>query len=518
MFITSTGVLSFAKDSPADVPAGQYAITHEGYYNRFHNYAKGYSLLIHKSMTVDMRLAGIVAVLENTYTRIQIFSQSLASVSGTSYRTYSNGFLKNNADHIWEYEGTQDIGGKTVHITQWYRNKLSRVANDKNYYIVLDIPVSGSEMMTIMISSSLPIYQSGGYAYLVEGLQFFERSAIGYVRKAADTNPNDRNWNEETRTFYEHYFSNTSPLTWGIFEPASPMLPNVLTELEQKLDYTFPIILNYTGIENTYMHSELDQRLASAYAAGKTLELTLQTMTLDPGSGNQIYRILNGEYDEFLANYAKTVAEFGHPVLFRVGNEMNGDWCPYSGYHLSRDPMVFVEFYKYVYEFFQRAGAKNVIWVWNPNGKSFPDFDWNNELMYYPGDSYVDIVGMTAYNTGNYYSGERWQTFAQLYDSLYFPYLEKYDKPLMITEFSCALQGGDKNQWVIDMFNHIKYYNRLKVAVWWNGADFDSNGNVARSYYINQPEFLIPTFRASLNGIPVIKPPADVSWKENVFA
>jgi beta-mannanase len=225
---------------------------------------------------------------------------------------------------------------------------------------------------------------------------------------------------------------------------------------------------------------------------------------------------LNGGYDDFLKDYAETVAAFGHPVLFRLGNEMNGDWCPYAGYNTSRDPWLFVEFYRYVYGFFERAGAQNVIWVWNPNGKSFPDFTWNDALMYYPGDAYVDVVGLTAYNTGDYYPGETWKSFAELYDNIYYSYVEKYDKPLMITEFACAVSGGDKNQWVVDMFRHIRYYDKIKIAVWWDGVDYDSDGRIARNYFIDEPRVLIETFRRNLRGA-FDERPEDVLWKTDTF-
>jgi hypothetical protein len=169
-----------------------------------------------------------------------------------------------------------------------------------------------------------------------------------------------------------------------------------------------------------------------------------------------------------------------------------------------------------VYGFFERAGARNVIWVWNPNGKSFPDFTWNDALMYYPGDDYVDVVGLTAYNTGNFYSGETWKSFAELYDNIYYSYLEKYDKPFMITEFASAVLGGDKNQWVSDMFTHIRYYDRIKVAVWWDGADYDANGGIARNYFIDDPSILVETFRRNLRGASVDRPD-DVLWKLDTF-
>jgi hypothetical protein len=246
-----------------------------------------------------------------------------------------------------------------------------------------------------------------------------------------------------------------------------------------------------------------------AYSYGKILELTLQTDPVTDGS-NMVYQVLNGIYDELLLDYARVVASFAHPVLFRLGNEMYGDWCPYSSYHTSKDTMIFKEFYKYIHGIFERAGAnKNTIWVWNPNGESLPNFKWNHELMYYPGDEFVDVVGMTMYNTGTYYSGigERWREFHELYNNLYILYCERYGQPFMITEFASATIGGDKEAWVIRMFGHIKRYDRIKVAIWWDGIDLDAYGRVARSYLIYDPPGLLEIFRRNLI----------MDWSRDVF-
>jgi hypothetical protein len=517
LIITSLGSAASAANDFEYVPPGLYSLTEEENYNRFTNNVGGYSLLVDKGLNVDMSISGVCATLEGPDKRISIFNQKLGgSLSASSYIVYSNGFTKNWTDHYLEYNGTQEIGGRSVHVTLWSRGRLSRVDSDKCYYVCLDIPV-GNEYVTILISSSSPIHQSGGYAYLVEGFSVEQKSANAYIRKAKPVNISARNWNEETETFYEHYFGAGSSLTWGIFEPHAPGNDRPLKDYEQLVDYNFPIILNYSNFENTYKHPNLKQRLESAHSNGRTLELTLQTAAAQyPGESNAVYSILNGAYDEFIKDYAETVAAFEHPVLFRLGNEMNGDWCPYAGYNTSRDPRLFVEFYRYVYGFFERAGARNVIWVWNPNGKSFPDFTWNDALMYYPGDDYVDVVGLTAYNTGNFYSGETWKSFAELYDDIYYGYMEKYDKPFMITEFASAVLGGDKNQWVSDMFTHIRYYDRIKVAVWWDGADYDASGRVARNYFIDDPSILVETFRRNLRGASVDRPD-DVLWKLDIF-
>ncbi|HML37094.1 MAG TPA: glycosyl hydrolase [Bacillota bacterium] len=480
-----------------------YRMDSDGTYDIFTNYVHGYSLKVDQGMGVDLDYSGICAVLENDHKRIEIYREGLASgVSSSAYINYSNKFLDNTADHVKEYEDWTTVNGRSVHILQWSRQKLSRVENDKNYYVSLDILNGSGEVYTIFVKSDQPLYLTGGYSYLIDDFRTFTPTQSAYMRKSREVDLESRGWNEETQAFYRQYFGPDSTLQWGLFEPAAPDDFTQMKYLETAMDYQFPFLLNYSSFENTYKHPNLESRLQNAYKQNKTLELTLQTSWTNAGEGNMVYDVLNGEYDEFLKNYAKTVSDFGHPVLFRLGNEMNGDWCPYSSYNTSKDTEVFKEFYRYVHKIFDEAGANNVIWVWNPNGKSFPDFEWNDEAMYYPGDAYVDIVGLTAYNTGTYYAGEEWTGFAQLYDPIYSKATALYGQPLMITEFASSSIGGDKNQWVRDMFTHIALYPRIKIAIWWDGCDWDANGNIARPYFIDETPQLVQTFKEWLSKKP----------------
>lgn len=481
-----------------------YRLDNNGTYNLFTNYVQGYSLNVDSGMQVDMNYSGVCAVLENKHKRIEIYKENLSdNVGQRAYINYSNKFINNTADHTKEYETQTTINGKTVHILQWSRPKLSRVENDKNYYVSLEVLSGSSEIYTILVKSDEPFYLTGGYHFLLNDFSTFSPTQAAYMRQTQPVSLETRGWNQETKDFYQQYFSQDSSLSWGLFETAAPDDFTQMKYLESSVDYTFPILLNYTNFENKYQHPNLENRLKNAYAQNKTLELTLQTAWTNAGEGNMVYDVLNGEYDEFLKNYAKTVSDFDHPVLFRLGNEMNGDWCPYSSYNTSKDTVIFKEFYQYVYKIFDEAGADNVIWIWNPNGKSFPDFQWNNEVMYYPGDEYVDIVGLTAYNTGTYYPGENWTEFSALYDPIYAEYTKLYKQPMMITEFASSSVGGDKNQWVKNMFGHINNYENIKVAIWWDGCDWDSNGNVARPYFIDENYDILQTFKEWLNKKPL---------------
>ncbi|MDR2355573.1 MAG: glycoside hydrolase family 26 protein [Clostridiales Family XIII bacterium] len=508
----------FADETEKELPSGLYAHYRDGAYSRFDNYVGGYSILVDPSLEIDMSLSAVCATLENAELRMQIFNQPVnvqtargIQVDANSYISYSYRFLENTLDHTLAYQEDRVVNGREVHIAKWDRRPLLRVENDKNHYMCIDIRAGDFEIVTILIASALP-FEEEAYAYVAAGFYPIEGGATPYIRRSAATSSGERNWNSETAAFFDHYFDDSAPLTWGLFEPFDK-----LDDLESRLDYKFPILLEYTSLENTVRHPDLINRLRSAHVRGATLELTLQPATWLPGEINPVYRILNGEYDAFLKNYAETTAGFAHPVLFRLCNEMDGDWCNYSGHTLSRDPQIYKELYRYVYGFFEEAGADNVIWIWNPQGQYFPTFTWNHSLMYYPGDAYADVIGLTLYNTGTYYAhvGEQWKSFTELYDSIYCDFAANFQKPLMITEFASASMGGDKNRWIVDMFENLYRYPRFKIAVWWSGFDYDGD-TVSRSYIIDETPETMDTFRAYLKNYPPGRP-GDDDWKKDTF-
>ena len=178
---------------------------------------------------------------------------------------------------------------------------------------------------------------------------------------------------------------------------------------------------------------------------------------------------------------------------------MNGDWCCYSAYNTCLDADIYLELYNYFYKIFEEEGAnKYLIYIFNPNGRSFPDFTYNHESLYRPDKDKYDIVGLTLYNTGTYYPDENWETFDELYKDLY-DYVDKnYDRPMMITEFSSSITGGDKMAWTEDMFKSIANYPKIKLAIWFSGTDYDAFGNPARIYNIDEPKELLDVFKKYL--------------------
>ena len=463
----------------------------------FNDHVLGLRLMVQSDMEIDASLSGLRTVLRNRDYSIEIYEQPLNGVYFDAYVNYSNRFaLGNSPDYMITGKDTVAALGSRARLLEWNRPALSRVDGDKCYYAAADILRDDGTTLFILFKSTQPLGQPGGKYHMrvLNTLSEIPRSAApAAFRSRVAGHPR---WNVETRRFFRERFGENAGLSWGIFEPGVPdEYSQRFRDLEGALGFQFPILLRYSNFGQD--NAALGAMLRHAAEERRTVELTLQTVPA-PDGGNMVLDVLDGQYDDWLAEYAGTVAQSRHPVLFRLGNEMNGDWCVYSGASLCRDPELYVRFYRYVYDIFRRNGAlANTIWVWNPNERSYPDYTWNHALCYYPGDTYVDVVGLTGYNNGDYYAetGEHWRSFGEIYDGLCAQYDAWFAQPLMITEFSCSSLGGDKAAWVADMREHIGSYPRLRAAVWWDGCDFDTDGTPARPYYIDDVPGVTELFR-----------------------
>lgn len=302
------------------------------------------------------------------------------------------------------------------------------------------------------------------------------------------------NWSDETRAVYDDIV-NSDSVRWGLFtdDVYETGIKEKIPELEQALDYSFPVILSYMHFGDALPVEFMEEN----YRNGRLVELTYQLTS----SNNEnltgytpMLDIYRGEKDEDIRQLARAVKRFGHPFLFRLNNEMNSDWTSYSGVVNMCDPEIYISVWQRIYNIFAEESVDNAIWIYNPNDKGFPPCKWNNFLSYYPGDGYVQMIGVTGYNTGTYYkekNNEQWREFKNIYDSVEKEYAEFFDGyPWIITEFASSSHGGDKAKWIDNMFRDINHYKNIKIAVWFSSADYDpdypNNTVVSRPYWLDE--------------------------------
>lgn len=317
----------------------------------------------------------------------------------------------------------------------------------------------------------------------------------------------DPNWNEETREFYDNLV-NSEKLEWGIYVPQGIRDKNFaeVEEIENKIGYKFKGMIEYLyfaiGLEGEEFPTE---GMQEAYDRGKIVELTVQTSTImnDNLDGySPTFDILDGLHDDEIRQFARDAKAFGHPFLFRLNNEMNSDWTSYGSSDMMNDPELYVMLWHRIYDIFREEGVDNAIWVFNPNNITFPPCGYNDPMAYYPGNGYVHVFGVTGYNTGTYYSeefGEKWREFEELYDECDKLFGEKYGKfPWIITEFASSSVGGDKVQWINNMFSVLDKYPNIKMAFWFNSADWDPNYPketvVSRPYWLDENDDVLNAF------------------------
>lgn len=98
-----------------------------------------------------------------------------------------------------------------------------------------------------------------------------------------------------------------------------------------------------------------------------------------------------------IASGLQELEDNGVVVIWRPMHEMNGGWFWWWG---NEDKEGYKALWRHMYNYFTyQKGLDNLLWAWSPN---FAYDQWKADLMeYYPGDAYVDIVGMDKYRALN---------------------------------------------------------------------------------------------------------------------
>jgi hypothetical protein len=190
--------------------------------------------------------------------------------------------------------------------------------------------------------------------------------------------------------------------------------------------------------------------------------------------GRDLREMAGGRYDAYIRDSAKQAVAWGRPILLRFAHEMNGNWYPWGlgvGGNTAAD---YIAAWRHVVTVFREENATNVKWVWAPNTGSFDSL--------FPGDQWIDYIGLDGYNWGAKYG--TWESFSQVFDSSYRSITRLSRKPLLITEFGANARGGDKAAWIRDAFSSdvATRYPRIRALIWFDreqdGADWrvDSSG------------------------------------------
>ena len=193
--------------------------------------------------------------------------------------------------------------------------------------------------------------------------------------------------------------------------------------------------------------------------------------------GIPLSAIAAGRYDAYIRRSAGEAASWPHPILLRFAHEMNGTWYPW-GRREGNTPRLYVAAWRHVVRVFRQAGADNVKWVWAPNvnEQAGPGISWPligggpshpfPFAAYYPGDRWVDWVGLDGFNWGK---GGEWQSFTAIFGDSYDAVTRLTLRPMIVTETASNEKGGDKAAWIASALgDELPRFPRIRALVWFD--------------------------------------------------
>lgn len=221
---------------------------------------------------------------------------------------------------------------------------------------------------------------------------------------------------------------------------------------------------------------------------------------------NGLSMIANGNYDAEIDRLANFIKKIGKPVYLRIGYEFDGCWN--TGYNKKAD---YINAFRRIVTRIRNSGANNFASVWQSCASPIDDILENNTheniADWYPGDSYVDWVGLSWFLLPNE-SRNGSPTQKQLADEV-LSFARTHGKPVMICEstpqgydletltkkYISSVWDGNAgtgsvsktadqiwNEWFAPFFSYIySNYDVIKAVAYIN-ADWDSQAKWAPPY------------------------------------
>ncbi len=157
--------------------------------------------------------------------------------------------------------------------------------------------------------------------------------------------------------------------------------------------------------DNWYMGRDFPSATVAWIAARGALPFVrlLTRSSQDLSSAEPVFplqAIVDGKFDADFAAWGDGAARFGGPLAVELFTEMNGDWFSWnSSWNGGGDKgtALFRDAFRHIVDVVRGRGASNVTWVFHVNDVDSPPDGWNHFENYYPGDDYVDWVGVSDY-------------------------------------------------------------------------------------------------------------------------
>ncbi len=197
--------------------------------------------------------------------------------------------------------------------------------------------------------------------------------------------------------------------------------------------------------------------------------------------------------DDYLRGWAEAARHAGVPIFLRFASEMNGTWQAWSG-----DPELYKEKWRLVYRVIHEV-APNVVMIWCPFATPRATIP-----MYYPGDEYVDWVGVNIYSVLRH-DGQPHKIGGEDPRDLLRPIYEAYAarKPIAICEYGathyCVATRQRATDFAVKSMRALyeslpAEFPRVKMINWFS-VDAATSGLAHNDYALTTDQRVLETYR-----------------------
>ncbi|RAP32907.1 hypothetical protein DID75_03670 [Candidatus Marinamargulisbacteria bacterium SCGC AG-410-N11] len=168
----------------------------------------------------------------------------------------------------------------------------------------------------------------------------------------------------------------------------------------------------------------------------------------DDPEGLPITAIASGDYDDYIKEWIIKAKQFEYPLMIALAPNMNKQGFNWSATQSDRMVDTYILLMQHVIDLFRKEGALNVIWVWSLSQPINKEINWSLINRLYPGDDYIDWIGIEGFNLGTSQSWSNWKSPETLFSksveeiSSLFP-----TKPIIVSGTATTSLGGDDKDW-----------------------------------------------------------------------
>ena len=221
-------------------------------------------------------------------------------------------------------------------------------------------------------------------------------------------------------------------------------------------------------------------------------------------------KIIDGKFDKALTKWAEDAKKDDIPLLLDFAPEMTGFWFQWSGKYSGAGildgygdrsypdgPERYRDAYRHIIDIFRKVGVKHVTWFFHPDIQRLPNVEWNSAKYYYPGDDYIDWIGLSIYGVQRV--DDPWIYFSQALKKQYMLVDEITDKkPIAVLEFAVTdyHASGSKSAWLEDTFASVLHnpYFDFKAINYWH-EDWINPGGKKTTLRIDSSTESLETFK-----------------------